>query len=141
MKKLPDTAYAERRFTAFCCTVLKNDVKNIKKRLNSNAIKAFPLNPKYRDITFADGLDEYVINSVPFIIDGTEIIVADYDLALAISKLTKKRQEVILLSYFIGLNDKEIALRKGVTRQNIHELRHNAIKQIKEYYKEIIRNE
>ena len=55
------------------------------------------------------------------------VIVGD-SLANAISKLQPKNQEVILLSYFLDMTDREISERMGVCRQSITKRRNGALK-------------
>jgi RNA polymerase sigma factor (sigma-70 family) len=54
-------------------------------------------------------------------------------LAEAIAQLPEGKRDVILLSYFLGMSDREISERLNVVRQTISKRRLVTLKELREY--------
>ena len=76
-------------------------------------------------------LDDYPSNLSVFVVRGQIITVRDDRLATAIAALSTDRQEIILLSYFLDMPDREIAERLDMVRSTVQYKRKNALKEIK----------
>ena len=71
-----------------------------------------------------------------FEVDGLPVVVIGDTLAKAIAQLSPEKREVILLSYFLGMSDREISQRLNVVRQTITKRRNAALKILRNYLTE-----
>lgn len=69
-------------------------------------------------------------SSASFNVLGIEISISNEQLANAIGKLTSIRQEIILMSFFIGLNDREIGEVVGKSLGSIWYQRQEALEDL-----------
>lgn len=103
-------AHIQHAFDSYCKKVVRNEALNIQKqyaRFRKRQISMNLLAEKGLDNRFYY-LDSNLDNSDAFTALGMEILITDSHLSDAISKLSPERREIILLSFFIGLNDREI---------------------------------
>ena len=128
-------AYEKRvqnQFGGFCTKVLKNEARHIQReyarqRERETALDA--MSPEeLEQISFED---HYFSGEHIFEVDGLPVVIVGDSLANAISTLQPKNQEVILLSYFLGMTDREISERMGVCRQSISKRRNGALKRLR----------
>ena len=61
------------------------------------------------------------------------MIVVGNLLAAALAKLPEEKRDVILLSYFLGMTDREISDQLNVVRQAISKRRGGILKELREY--------
>lgn len=135
-----NNAYEKRvqnQFGGFCTKVLKNEARRIhnervRQRMREQSLGS--LSPK--ELEQLSWEDQYFIREHLFEIGGLPVIVIGDVLAKAISQLQPKNQEVILLSYFLGMTDREISKRMGVSRQSITVRRNRALKQLRNFLTE-----
>ncbi len=64
---------------------------------------------------------------------GKSVVVTGDLLAEAISKLPEDKRDVILLSYFLDISDREISEHMDVVRQSISKRRAKTLKELREY--------
>lgn len=126
-----------KQLCKFCIRVLKNETHNIhaeearqRKRekslneLTDAEIISIAVNDKY----FAD---EHIFNVL-----DKEIVVMGNELAAAISKLPQNKRDVILLSFFAGMTDKEIGKELGAIQQTICKRRLSSLLQLRKFLDE-----
>ena len=75
--------------------------------------------------------DKYFQDTYLFEIMGFEVAVADELLAEALKALPQDRLEIILLSYFADMTDKEIAGHLNLIRRTVSHRRKNALRKLK----------
>ena len=75
--------------------------------------------------------DKYFQDTYLFEIMGFEVAVADELLAEALKALPQDRLEIILLSYFADMTDKEIAGHLNLIRRTVAHRRKNALRKLK----------
>ena len=73
-------------------------------------------------------MDEHI-----FEVLGLPVVVVGDLLAEAIAQLPEDKRNVILLSYFLGLSDRKISERIGVSRQAVTRRRNKTLKELREY--------
>ena len=76
--------------------------------------------------------DEYDLESFRFQVLNYDIEVKDSLIAEALTLLTKKKRDVILLSYFMGMSDAEIARKMKLVRSTVNEHRRRSLEILKE---------
>ena len=64
---------------------------------------------------------------------GFEVAVADELLAEALKTLPQDRLQIILLSYFLGMSDPEIAGRLNLIRRTVSHRRKNSLQELKKF--------
>ena len=125
-------AYEKRvqnQFGGFCTKVLKNEARHIQReyaRQREREMALDDLSPE--ELEQISSEDSYFSGEHIFEVDGLPVVIVGDSLANAISKLQPKNQEVILLSYFLDMTDREISERMGVCRQSITKRRNGALK-------------
>jgi RNA polymerase sigma factor (sigma-70 family) len=95
-----------------------------------------------REIGFSD-LPERVLDSLFYEDDfsiGQQYRVLDFDIDVkddllvgALDALPEDRRRIVLLSYFIGMNDREIGELLNILRKTVQYRRTSSLKQLKEY--------
>ena len=124
----------QNQFGGFCVRVLKNEANNIHRehaRLRDREKSLDDLNAAELEQTAT--ADKYFMGEHVFEVLGLPIVVAGDLLAEAIAQLPKDKRDVILLSYFVGMNDREISERISISRQAVTRRRNNALKELREY--------
>lgn len=81
-------------------------------------------------------MDGYGIETHYFQVLGYDIEVKDALIAEALQMLTEKKRNVILLSYFLEMNDTEIARSMKLVRSTVHEHRKRSLEILKQIVKE-----
>ena len=129
-----DELRIQNQFGAFCTKVLNSETRMIHREelrqqkdhqsLDELAIRE-PESIAARDCYFKD---EHIFNAC-----GISVMVKDDQLAEAIARLPQEKQDVILLSYFLGWSDGEIGQRLKVVRQTISKRRNLALKVLRSY--------
>ena len=121
----------QNQFGGFCTRVLKNAAKNILKeytRQRDHEKSLDELSPDELAQAASYFQDEYV-----FEVLGQKVIVVGDLLAEALSQLPEDKRDVILLSYFLGMTDREISEQLNVVRQAISKRRSGILKELREY--------
>ena len=77
--------------------------------------------------------DKYFMDEHVFEVQGLPVVVTGNLLAEAIAQLPEGKRDVILLSYFLGMSDREISERLNVVRQTISKRRLVTLKELREY--------
>ena len=68
-----------------------------------------------------------------FEVMGIPVVVTGNLLADAIAQLPEEKRNVILLSYFLGMSDREISERMNVVRQTISKRRLVTLNELRKY--------
>ena len=124
----------QNQFGGFCVRVLKNEANNIHRehaRLRDREKSLGDLNAAELEQTAT--ADKYFMGEHIFEVLGFPVVVTGDLLAEAIAQLPKDKRDVILLAYFVGLNDRKISERIDVSRQAVTRRRNNALKELLEY--------
>ena len=80
--------------------------------------------------------DEYDLESYKFQVLNYDIEVKDALIAEALTSLTKRKRDVILLSYFMGMSDAEIARKMKLVRSTVNEHRKRSLEILKDVMEE-----
>ena len=119
---------------AFCVKVLKNEARCIQREYARRREQEKPLD----DLTASEleqtaTWDKYFMDEHVFEVQGLPVVVTGDLLAEAIAQLPEGKRDVILLSYFLGMSDREISERLNVVRQTISKRRLVTLKELREY--------
>jgi DNA-directed RNA polymerase specialized sigma24 family protein len=119
-------------FDAYCKKVLKRTAINLQrqiKRLGEREITftALPAG----EMAKLSVTDKYFAGEYIFNLFGESIGVTDYALGEALNALPADRREIVLMSYFFDMTDKEIAARLNMARSTVAYQRTSTLKELK----------
>lgn len=125
----------ERRFHAFCKAVLHNEACNYYRERTRKIQHEISFEYLQENTSFAPhSIDEYfVLQDKPtiFAVNGQTVIVDSEKLAKALSRLSQRRREIILMRYYLQLRDKQIAALLGKPRTTVNYQKNAALKQLR----------
>ena len=120
-------------FDAFCKKVLRNEARDYLDELARQ---------RNREISFSDlpvevmeqlsVCDDYFADDRTFDVLGNTVQIASDELAEAIAALPKQKRDIILLSYFLGMPDSEIAKALNMVRSSVAYRRSATLKLLRE---------
>ena len=88
-----------------------------------------------REIENFSIINEYALEKSYFRAGGYDVVAKDALLAEALKALTERKRDVIFLSYFMEMNDADIARKLNLVRSTVHENGRNAsIRESNVYY-------
>ena len=124
----------QNQFGGFCVKVLKNEAGCIRREYARRRDREKSLH----DLTDSElkqtaTVDKHFMGEHIFEVLGLPIVVVGDLLAEAIARLPDSKRDAILLSYFLGMNDREISERLNVVRQTISKRRLTTLKELREY--------
>ncbi|CCL23618.1 sigma-70 family RNA polymerase sigma factor [Clostridioides difficile] len=120
------------KFDSFCKKILKNESIDIERKnryLRQVQILFCELSEEQKNSLFSNDL--YLSDYYSFNVNGFKIHIVNEALGEAIKLLPELRQKIILLSYFIGYNDKEISGILNVSQDTVWYQRNVAIKTLR----------
>jgi len=77
-------------------------------------------------------MDEYFAQDHFFNVLGKNVVVKGDELAEALSSLPEQRRDILLLSYFLDMSDKEIGEKLNLVRRTVQYQRASSLKQLKQ---------
>ena len=122
----------ERVFDRYCKKVLKE--KNID--LQREAIRRGEREVTFsalsiRELAELAVTDEYFKDAYVFDVHGESVSVTDSDLAEALNALAADKREIVLMSYFFDMSDREIAERLNMARRTVAYRRTSSLQELK----------
>ncbi|HID1127868.1 TPA: RNA polymerase sigma factor [Clostridioides difficile] len=124
----------QNQFGGFCTRVLKNEAKRILNEYTRQRDREKSLDDLSPDeLAQASSYDKYFQDEYVFEVLGRKVFVVGNLLADAITQLAEDKQDIILLSYFLGMTDREISEQLNVVRQAVSKRRANILKELREY--------
>ena len=124
----------QNQFGGFCTRVLKNEANRILNEYARQRDREKSLDDLTSDeLAGAATYDKYFQDEFVFEVLGRKIIVVGDLLAEALAQLPENKRDIILLSYFLGMTDREISERLSVVRQTISKRRGGILKELREY--------
>lgn len=132
--KDPYELRVQNQFGGFCTRVLKNEAARIHNeyaRLRDREKSLGDLTPG--ELSQIATVDKPFDGEHIFEVLGLPVVVTGDLLAEAIEKLPEDKRDIILLSYFLGMSDREISEHMNVVRQAISKQRAKTLKELREY--------
>ncbi|MFS1180768.1 RNA polymerase sigma factor [Enterococcus lactis] len=130
-----EETHIRHAFDSFCKKVVRNEALNIQKkyaRFRQRQISMEILEQKGLGTEFYYS-EPNMNSSGSFIVLGIKIFISNEELANAIAALPSLRQEIILMSFFIGLNDREIGDIIGKSLGSVWYQRQVALEELGKY--------
>lgn len=126
-----------RQFCGFCTRVLKNEMYDInKERAKERSRKKSMERIAGKECVRISKNDKYFNDAYIFNVLDKDIVVFGDFLAAAINQLPPEKQEVILMSYFLKMTDKEIGKHLNLIQQTVFKRRKTALKLLNDLLKD-----
>ena len=132
MKPKDHGIYTRQTFDSFCKKVLKYAARDYHRALIRQAERETPFSElSKREFESLSVTDEYFKDEYAFSVSGETVSVTDYELAEALNGLSADRREIVLMSYFFDMTDREIAKRLKMARRTVAYQRTSTLKELK----------
>ena len=127
----------EHQFDSFCKTVIRNfarDIYDENKWRNERLVSLEALT--MAELSQLSIFDDYDSNYIIMASYDYDIRIEDVLIAQAIGQLTKRKQDIILLSFFLSMTNADIATLMELAESTVHYHKTNALKELKELMEE-----
>lgn len=124
----------QNQFGAFCVKVLKNEARHIQREY----VRLRDREKSLDELTIAEleqiaVQDKHFMDEHIFEVLGLPVVVTGNLLADALMQLPEGKRDVILLSYFLGMTDREISDKLSIVHQTVSKRRLVTLKELREY--------
>ena len=119
------------QFDAYCKKILRNEARDAydeRKRRQGKEVLFSEMSP--RELGKLSFTPEYFRFEQLLRVRGIDFIVNDEGLFEALGALSAQRREIVLLSYYMGITDREIGQVVGMERANVQYHRSPALKEL-----------
>lgn len=127
----------EHQFDSFCKTVMRNQARTIyedNRRWHNRYVSLEALTPD--DLAKICSFDNYEAECIFFTTFDYEIPIEDVLIAQALETLSKRRQDIILLSYFLDMKEMDIATLMNLAQSTVHYHKENALEELRKFMEE-----
>ena len=132
MKPGKHEIHKQHTFDCYCKRVLKNEACNIQKVYSRRRNKEISFDElSEQELQYLCVSDEYFADEYIFDILGGSVTVRNERLAKALQSLTERKRDIILLSYFLDMTDREIAEKLNMVRKTVQYQRTSSLKALK----------
>lgn len=124
----------QHAFDSFCKKILKHEARDYYDELKRQ---------RSRETTFSDlsvkemeqlyTVDKYFVTEQIFNVLGLDVIVTDGVITEALQSLPEHKRDIILLSYFLELSDREIGDKLNMLRSTVQYQRAKTLQQLKKF--------
>jgi RNA polymerase sigma factor (sigma-70 family) len=124
----------QHAFDSFCKKILKHEARDFYdelKRQRSREVSFSDLSAKQLEQFYTE--DQYFATEQIFNALGLDVAVMDDVIAKALERLPERRRDVILLSYFLELSDREIGDKLNMLRATVQYQRTRTLQQLKKF--------
>lgn len=124
----------QNQFGAFCVKVLKNEARYIQRELASLQSQEKSLGELTAyELEQTAVWDKHFMSEHIFEVLGLPVVVTGNLLADALAQLPEGKRDVILLSYFLEMTDREISEKLNIVHQAVSKRRLAALKELRKY--------
>lgn len=125
------------QFEVFCIRVLQNEARDCYRELdymNKKMVLFSDLSEE--QFNSFSSIQEYDSDFYLFEINGYKVRVRDHEIGEAISKLPKKKQDIILLSFFLDMTEADIAKYLKLGQSTVHYHKANSLRELRKLMEE-----
>lgn len=120
------------QFDSLCRKVLREESRNIDKQLARRAEKEISFSGlSEQELGQLYTMDDYPSDNTYFDVLDYRIAIKDDRLAEALAGLPEEKRDILLLSYFLDMNDREIAEALNMVQRTVQRRRTSSIQEIK----------
>jgi len=121
-------------FDSYCKRLLKREAINIQRHMKWRSEREITFSSmSERELAELATTDKYFTDEYIFSVLGESVGVSDCDLAGALSELPADRRDIVLMSFFFDMTDKEIAERLNIARRTVAYKRTSTLKELKKF--------
>ena len=121
------------QFNSFCRKVLREEARDYIRELMRWAAHKVPLSELSEEqMERLYVLDEYPSEAIHFDVQGYDVAINNEKLADALTALPDEKRDIVLLAYFLDMNDQEIADKLNMVRRTVQYRRTSSLKEIKQ---------
>lgn len=123
---------ARHQFDSYCRRILREKARDYIReisRLAEHEMSLSELSEEQMERLYV--LDEYPSEQHHFDVQGYHVIVRDDKLAEALSPLPDEKREIVLLSYFLDMSDREIGEKLNMMRCTVQRRRTSSIAEMR----------
>ena len=132
MKPKNHEASTQQMFDSFCKKILKYSARDYQRALARQRERETPFTElSARELATLAAFDEYFKDAHAFDVLGATVSISDYELAEALNTLPADKREIVLMSYFFDMTDKEIAKRLNLARRTVAYRRTSSLQKLK----------
>lgn len=125
------------QFEVFCIRVLQNEARDCYRELERMSRKMVLFSDLTEEqLNRFSNTEEYDSDFYLFEINGYKVKVRNAKIGEAISKLPKKKQDIILLSFFLDMSEADIAKYLKLGQSTVHYHKANSLKELKKLMEE-----
>jgi len=124
--------HIQHSFDSYCKKILKGkaiDIHRERKRRSKREITFSDMSAQELAVLSVE--DEYFADEFVFNILGESVAVADVDLAEALNALPADKRDIVLMSYFFDMTDREIAEQLNMARRTVAHQRTSTLRKLK----------
>lgn len=121
-------------FDSFCKKILKHEARDYYdelKRQRDKEVSFSDLSAKEMDQLYTK--DKYFVTEQIFNVLGLDVPVTDDVIARALQSLPERKRDIILLSYFLELSDREIGDKLNMLRSTVQYQRTSTLQKLKKF--------
>jgi len=124
--------HIQHTFDSYCKKILKYAARTYLGRLRKHSERETPFsNLSSRELASLAATDKYFTDTYFFELFGYNVGVSDGDLAEALGALPADRREIVLMSYFFDMTDREIAEKLNMARRTVAYKRTSSLRELK----------
>jgi RNA polymerase sigma factor (sigma-70 family) len=127
-----DIQRIEKQFDHFCKVVLSNEAKDAKRQFNyqrQHEVSLCELSPDEERQLYVQ--DEYPVFEENILVSDFTIHIHNEQLYGAFLALPERKRNIIVLYFWLGMTDQEIATELHLPRSTINSIRLNTIRKLK----------
>jgi RNA polymerase sigma factor (sigma-70 family) len=120
------------QFEMYCKSIIRNAKKNYTRntrRLVEHEITFSELSE--REMNRLQATDDYATDYIHFDADGYDVAIKSDLLANALSKLSARTRDIVLLAHCLNMKDAEIAVRLDMARSTVQYRRTSSLEKLK----------
>ena len=120
------------QFDTLCKAIIKYASRDYHRKLSKRRKHEVMLSElSEQDLAKLSVTDKYFENDFNFSVLGYNIAISDEQLSNALHSLSADKRNIILLAFFLGLNDREIANKLNLVRRTVTYRRTKALQELK----------
>jgi RNA polymerase sigma factor (sigma-70 family) len=132
--KPQDKNHVRHMFDSYCKKVLKYRVYDYYRKMKRRRAREVSLSElSEQNLAKLSDTDEYFKDAYSFHVLGYDVTMSDEQIAEALNTLPKDRRDIILLSYFLNMTDREIAKRMDIVRSTVTYRRASTLRKLKKF--------
>ena len=122
----------QHTFDSFCKKTLKLNAREYYRRLTRRREREVSISElSTQDLARLSVVDTYFKDAFRFNVLGHDIAISDEQLAEALNELPADRRDIILLAFFLGMNDREIEEQLDLVRRTVAYRRTKTLQELK----------